>query len=98
MERSTFEMMHEEIKRRAYQLIERKDTVVDGSGVEDELNGELPRIVYALSSVQECTNGETDNSRIHRAARIYLRALSSFVAERCRQNEANASVRDATKT
>jgi hypothetical protein len=97
MEIFTFELMHEEIKRRAYQLIERKDAVMDGSHVEDELKGELPRIVYALSRVQECGDADMASDRIHRAARIYLLALSSFVAARCTQKEPNARVRNAAK-
>ena len=98
MERLTFELMHEQIKLRAYQLIERKHAVTDGSHVEDELKGELPRIVYALSRVQEYGNADMGSDRIPRAARIYLLALSSFVAGRCRQKEANVSVRNAART
>jgi hypothetical protein len=97
MERSTVELMHEEIKRRAYQLIERKQAVADGNHVEDELKGELPRIVYALSRLQECANADVGYDRIHRAARIYLLALSSFAMERRRQTGASASVRDGAK-
>lgn len=97
MERSTVELMHEEIKRRAYQLIELKQAVADGSHVEDELKGELPRIVYALSRVQECGNASMGSDSVHRAARIYLLALSSFAMECRRQTGASASVRDAAK-
>jgi hypothetical protein len=41
MERSIVELMHEEIKCRAYQLIERKQAVPDGNHLEGELKGEL---------------------------------------------------------
>jgi hypothetical protein len=85
MENSIVELMHDEIKRRAYQLIEQKRAVADGSRVEEELKGELPRIVYALSKVQECADADIDGDRVCRAARIYLCALSSFVAEPRRQ-------------
>lgn len=98
MESSTVELMHDEIKCRAYQLIERKQALADGSRVEDELKGELPRIVYALSMVQDCANAAVGSDRIYRAARIYLLALTSFVTERRRQAGANASARNAAKT
>jgi hypothetical protein len=86
--------MHDEIKRRAYQLIEQKRAFADGGRVEEELKGELPRIVYARSRLQECADADTGDDRVCRAARIYLHALSSFVAERRRQTSANASVPD----
>lgn len=98
MESSTVELMHDEIKCRAYQLIEQKQAVANGSRVEDELKGELPRIVYALSSLQECADADINNDRIYRAACIYLRALSSFVAECRRQTGANTRVQNAAKT
>jgi hypothetical protein len=85
MESSTVELMHDEIKRRAYQLIEQKQAVADGSWIEEEPKGELPRIVYALSRVQERADADMGDDRKYRAARIYLQALSSFVAERRRQ-------------
>lgn len=98
MESSTVELMHDEIKCRAYQLIENKYAVADGDDVEDELKGELPRIVYALSRVQECAQDSLSNDRAYRAARIYLQALISFVAEYRRQIGANTRVHDATET
>lgn len=85
MERLNVELMHDEIKLRAYHFIERKKAVAGGSRVEDELKGELPRIIYAISRVQNCTDADMGHDRICRAARIYLLALSSFVTERCRQ-------------
>ena len=98
MDSSTVELMHDEIKRRAYQLIENKFAVANRGGVEEELKGELPRIVYALSRVQGCAHVDPSNDRAYRAARIYLQALISFVAECRRQTGANAGVHDAAKT
>lgn len=77
-------LLHEEIKARAYHLLERKDTGTNGSNPDDELQGELPRIAYALSQVQERSDHETSDDRAYRAARIYLCALTSFVACRGR--------------
>lgn len=74
------EPMHEEIKRRAYYFWEHKGAGTSSPNLDEELKGEWPRIVYALSTAQECS-GAVDASaeRACRAARIYLRALSSFV-------------------
>jgi hypothetical protein len=95
MENPIVELMHDDINRRAYQLIEQKRAFEGGGRVEEELKGDLPRIVYALSRVQECPDAEMGDDRVYRAARIYLHALSSFVAERRRQTSANAIVPDA---
>lgn len=76
------ERMHEEIKLRAYYFLEQKHTGTNSPNLDDELKGELPRIAYALSRVHECGDADASNDRAHRAARIYLGALSSFVARR----------------
>lgn len=76
------ELMHEELKWRAYHFFEQKQTETSGTTLNDELKDELPRIAYALSLVQECGDADMSNDRAYRAARIYLRALSSFVAVR----------------
>jgi hypothetical protein len=76
------EPMHEELKWRAYHFFEQKQTETSGTTLNDELKDELPRIAYALSLVQECGDADMSNDRAYRAARIYLRALGSFVAVR----------------
>ena len=80
--RTRHELMHEEIKWRAYHFLEQEQTGTSGIDLNDELKDELPRIAYALSLVQECGDADRSNDRAYRAARIYLRALSSFVATR----------------
>ena len=46
------ELMHEEIKWRAYHFLEQKQTGTSGINLNDELKDELPRIAYALSLVR----------------------------------------------
>jgi hypothetical protein len=76
------ERLHESIKMRAYRFLEEKDIEAARSNLDDELRGELPYIAYALSVVQESGGQELSNDRAYRAALIYLRALTSFVAFR----------------
>jgi hypothetical protein len=76
------ELMHEEIKMRAYRLLEKKYLWASGDNLDDELNGELPHIAYAISVVQGRGEKNIGDDRSYRAARIYLRALTSFVAWR----------------
>jgi hypothetical protein len=72
--------LHHEIKFRAYELYERRHDTADGHDLKDELQAELPRVAYAAAQLQNHSKGE--DTRKVRAARIYLRALSSFIGER----------------
>jgi hypothetical protein len=71
--------LHHEIKFRAYELFERRHDIA-GHDLRDELQAELPRVAYAAAQLQKHPKGE--DTRTVRAARIYLRALSSFIGER----------------
>jgi len=73
--------LHHEIKCRAYEFYERLH-MADGRDLEDKLQAELPRVAYAAAQLQRYTNGEVGDTRAVRAARVYLCALSSFVAKR----------------
>jgi len=72
---------HDEIKSRAYELYKQRDTV-DGHDPKDRLQAELPRVLYAAAELEKYAKGEVGVIRSVRAARVYLRALSAFVAER----------------
>ncbi len=74
--------LHSEIKFRAYELYERRHDSADGHDVKDKLHAELPRVAYAAAQLQKYSNGEVGDTRAVRAARVYLRALSSFIAKR----------------
>lgn len=71
--------LHDEIKRRAYELYDRKRDDSERQDIKNELQAELPRVVYAAAHVQN-SNCEFDEDRIVRAARVYLRALTSYIA------------------
>ena len=73
--------IHHEIKCRAYELYERQHGTLDGHDLKDNLQAELPRVAYAAAQLQKYSNGETGDTRAVRAARVYLRALSSFICE-----------------
>jgi hypothetical protein len=74
--------LHHEIKFRAYELYERRHDTADGHELKEELQAELLRVAYAAAQLQKCSNGEAGDTRAVRAARIYLRALISFIGER----------------
>jgi hypothetical protein len=74
--------LHHGIKFRAYELYERRHDTADGHDLKDKLQAELPRVAYAAALLQKYSKGEVGDTRAVRAARIYLRALSSFVGER----------------
>ena len=78
---STDVALHDEIKHRAYELYEQRGSV-DGHHLEDGLQAELPRALYAAAELEKYANGEVGDIRSVRAARVYLRALSSFIGER----------------
>jgi hypothetical protein len=69
--------LHREIKCRAYELYERRHDPADGHDLADE----LCRVAYAVSQLQKNSSGEIGDTRAVRAARVYLRALSSFISE-----------------
>ena len=73
--------LHDEIKCRAYELYEQRHTV-DGHDPDNRLQAELPRVVYAAAELQKYEKGEVGETRAVRAARVYLRALGSFIGER----------------
>ena len=78
---STDVALHDEIKRRAYELYDHRGSV-DVHHLDDGLQAELPRALYAAAELEKYANDEAGDIRSVRAARVYLRALSSFIAER----------------
>lgn len=70
---------HHELKLRAYELYQRQHDNGDGHDLRHELGAELPRVVYAAAQLQKRSNGGTEDNRAVRAARVYLRALISFI-------------------
>ena len=74
--------LHNEIKCRAYELYQRQGDDTAGHDLKDKLQAELPRVAYAVAQVQKRTNSDTEDTRTMRAARVYLRALSSFISDR----------------
>jgi hypothetical protein len=73
--------LDDEIKRRAYELYERQHDPADRHDQKDNLQAELPRVAYAAFQLQKYSNGEIAETRGVRAARVYLGALSSFIAK-----------------
>ena len=71
--------LHDQIKWRAYELYERQGDVY-GHDMKNELQSELLNVIYAAAQLQKCSDGEMD-SRAVRAARVYLRALTSFIGQ-----------------
>jgi hypothetical protein len=73
--------LHDEIKCRAYALSEQRHTA-GGHDSKDMLQAELPRVIYAAAQLEGYAKDEAGDTRAVRAARVYLRALSSFIGER----------------
>ncbi|MBZ5722393.1 MAG: hypothetical protein LAO03_18635 [Acidobacteriia bacterium] len=73
--------LHDEIKCRAYELYEQRNTG-DGHVPRDGLQTELSRVAYAAAQLAKYAKGEVGDTRAVRAARVYLRALSSFIGKR----------------
>jgi hypothetical protein len=69
--------LHREITCRAYELYEQHDRTAAGAAFN--LQAELPRVIYALSQIQQYSNGEMGDTRVVRAARVYMRALVSSI-------------------
>jgi predicted RNase H-related nuclease YkuK (DUF458 family) len=72
--------LHDEIKRRAYELYEQRDTA-DGHDLRDRLLAELPRVLYAAAELEKHAKDKVGGRSV-RAAQVYLHALSSFIGER----------------
>lgn len=72
--------LHDEIKLRAYELYARQRDDMKHEDLTKELRCELPRLAYAASQIQ-MSNGGFGDDRIVRAARVYLHALSSYIAQ-----------------
>lgn len=73
--------LHDEIKWRAYELYQRQDDNAEDRDLKAELQFELLRVAYAAAQVQKYSCGEITDSKAVRAARVYLRALSSFIGQ-----------------
>ena len=71
--------IHDEIKCRAYKFYEQRDAG-DGHQLEDELQTELPRVLYAAAHLEKYIKGELGDIKSVRAARVYLRALSAYIS------------------
>lgn len=71
--------LHDEIKWRAYELYERQYDDAEGLDLSDELQSELLRVAYAAAQLQRHSSGDAEDNKAVRAARVYLRALSSFI-------------------
>jgi hypothetical protein len=71
--------LHHEIKCRAYELYDRQYDTADGHDLQNKLKAELLRVAYAAAQLQKYSRGEAEDTRVVRAARVYLRALSSFI-------------------
>ena len=72
-------VLHDEIKCRAYELYELQADDIERNGTRTELQFELPRVAYAAAQIQMHSNGERPDNKAVRAARVYLRALTSFI-------------------
>jgi len=70
-------LLHD-LKYRAYNLYER----LHESGTNCDLEAELGYVACAASVIQNCSNGNGSDGKGVRAARVYLRALSSFIGGR----------------
>ncbi|HVN17734.1 MAG TPA: hypothetical protein VMU05_03150 [Dongiaceae bacterium] len=73
-------VLHDEIKQRAYELYELQGDDTERKGRRSDLQSELIRVAYAAAQIQ-MSNRESWDSRNIRAARVCLRALSSYVAQ-----------------
>ena len=73
--------LHDQIKWRAYELYERQADGAEDHDKKNELEFELLRVAYAAAQIQKHSEGELVDSRAVRAARVYLRALTSFIGQ-----------------
>jgi hypothetical protein len=70
-------VLHLDIMCRAYELYEWRHDTANSADVK--LQAELPRVAYAVSEIQKHSNGEVEDTKAVRAARVYLAALISFL-------------------
>lgn len=73
--------LHDEIKWRAYELYERQDDNTEHHDLKTELQFELLRVAYAAAQLQKYCDGEIGDGKAVRAARVYLRALTSYIGQ-----------------
>lgn len=73
--------LHYEIKCRAYELYDQRHDTADGHDLRDNRHSELLLVAYAAAQLQKHSDGEAEDSKAVRAARVYLRALSFFVGK-----------------
>jgi hypothetical protein len=73
--------LHDQIKCRAYELYERQGDEAETHDKKAELRFELLRVAYSAAQVQKYSDGEVGDSKAVRAARVYLRALTSYIAQ-----------------
>ena len=71
--------MQDELKRRAYALYERCGTV-NAEPERNSLNAELARALNAAAELERYARGRVGDVDTVRAARVYLRALSAYIA------------------
>jgi hypothetical protein len=71
--------LHEQIKFRAYDLY-MKRRPMDGHDLKDTLQGELSYVAFAAAALQKYAAGEVGETMVVRAARVYLRALTSLIS------------------
>ena len=74
--------LHDEIKRRAYELYKHQRQTLDAQDLKDRLRTELPLAFYAAAEVEKYALGEAGDTRGVRAARLYQCALRSFIGQR----------------
>jgi hypothetical protein len=74
--------LHHEIKFRAYELYERRHDTADGHELKEEFTGRTAPCCLRGSPASKVLQWRGRDTRAVRAARIYLRALSSFIGER----------------
>jgi hypothetical protein len=73
--------LHDEIKWRAYDLYERQQSDTGPQDFNAELQFELLRVAYAAAQLQKHSGREVEDTKVVRAARVYLRALTSFIGQ-----------------
>lgn len=73
--------LHDQIKWRAYELYERQEDDARTHDKKTELQFELLHVAYAVAQLQKYSDGTIRDSKAVRAARVYMRALTSFIGQ-----------------
>lgn len=73
--------LHNQIKYRAYELYERQGDDAKAHDKKTELQFELFRVAYAAAQLQKYSDGKIGDSKAVRAARVYMRALTSYIGQ-----------------